>query len=197
MSSAAMLSVGPDSTELGWLPLFGDVRPVEQVSTLAYRTLTGADFYAQEVSGIMRGYINYSYLPRDLGLQLSSDFPWGQVFQRGEISSLVVGLVGEWSGQPEWIAEVVKASRDCSKHEVVNLVSRMTSDAKALGRVDDFDCLDLVPVDELPAVVSLAIARNTFTFRKELSTWEDLVGRLKAHLDELRLDSSNLLRGLL
>ncbi|WP_138464149.1 hypothetical protein [Stenotrophomonas maltophilia] len=197
MSSAVMLSLEPDSTELGWLPSLGDVRPVEQVSTLAYRTLAGADFYAQEVSGIMRGYINCSYSPRDLGLQFSNECSWGQIYRRGKVSFLMVGLEGGGGDQPEWLSEVLMASRDCSKYEVVNLVSRLTSNAKALGRVDDFDCLDLVPVDELPAVISLAIARNTFTFRQELSTWEDLVERLKVHLDELRLDSSKLLRGLL
>ena len=57
---------------------------------------------------------------------------------------------------------------------------------------------DLVSFElkKLPDVILIALVRNTFSIRSQLSCWNDLIDKIEQILVERNRDSRRLLRGL-
>ena len=96
-----------------------------------------------------------------------------------------------------WVAKVLELSQKGQEDAALKKITLSTMQFKAS---EDFYKLsnDLVSFElkKLPDVILIALVRNTFSIRSQLSCWNDLIDKIEQILVERNRDSRRLLRGL-
>ena len=96
-----------------------------------------------------------------------------------------------------WVAKVLELSQKGQEDAALKKITLSTMQFKAS---EDFYKLsnDLVSFElkKLPDVILIALVRNTFSIRSQLSCWTDLIDKIEQILVERNRDSRRLLRGL-
>lgn len=127
--------------------------------------------------------------------QFETVYPTSFGFQFG--TPLVSSIWKEYQAEPEWISRVLQLCAHGSEDAALKEVSLVTTRYKSNRSFTKLS-MDLVSFDlkMLPDIVLVALLRNTFAFRSQLSCWNSLIARTEKLLGERGRDPRRLLRGL-
>jgi hypothetical protein len=132
--------------------------------------------------------------------QRETHFTYGQVeakFPR-ELGSVLIRLtLPKPAVLSEWVARVLQLAIDGHEDRALKEISLATMRLKAKQEFskleDDLASFDL---KTLPDIVLVALLRNTFSVRSQISCWNPLIAQTERILQERERDSRSLLRGL-
>jgi hypothetical protein len=127
--------------------------------------------------------------------QIEAKFQTEFVFQLGA-PSIIIPL-SRPAGLSKWVTRVLQLSIEGHEDAALKEISLAIMRIKAK---EEFSKLsgDLVSFDlkTLPDIVLVALLRNTFSIRSQISCWNSLIAQTEQLLQEREQDSRSLLRGL-